>query len=619
MRVIVALFVTLCVLGFASSRNVAWTGAAGNNLWSFAGNWDINSVPTIADDVVINTIGGASVTVNSPASARSIILGGSSTYRFTLTLLSSLTVAAGGVTIRIGGSLVLQGNSELPLSSGGRVEIASGGSWIFQSGVITGAGGYYVSVGAVLAFTTSALKLIDNTNLTAIGAVTIQASTIQLARGASFSTFGNLTAAGVAGQVLIFSTDRSTIFRSAGNFSYYGNNPAQPLAIQVNATLAGLSISSGAVIFEEKVSVTGTITLPQGSTLTTQAGLDPVYIQYVKGPGTIIIDSPTEIVGFDVSWVTVADSGSLTVRSSSVTKSLSVAGKLVLLGATLTSTDTSLIAGTVTGSGKLTVSGNFEIAVSQQNNPNSFIAAEIQVAARGYTTGSAQVLFSDYGNLHILSTGTFTIGATVTFLRQGGGSPIVTNDGQFTVQLPVGGVFTLNVDYNGSPASTLSLLTGDVRFQGNRIVAEKVVINTAYVELINAVAKWGPVGGSPGGSVNLTSNPNNTSTFGDVAIAYLGVATGDLSVRSLRVNTLEIFNGDLHLDSGTTHTGTVFKFWGGRLSGVANSRLSSDQTYFYGLFPHTVDVVQVVARILKLTAQPTDTLFLTNGAAISNA
>lgn len=95
----VALFsVILCLLApFTLAGSIQWTGGAGNNLWNFANNWYVyvhveiifptlcidtppqrlgNAVPTANDDVIINALGGVTVSVSQPAVANSITIGG---------------------------------------------------------------------------------------------------------------------------------------------------------------------------------------------------------------------------------------------------------------------------------------------------------------------------------------------------------------------------------------------------------------------------------------------------------------------------------------------------------------------------------------------------------------
>jgi hypothetical protein len=62
---------------------------------------------------------------------------------------------------------------------------------------------YVVAAGAVLQFTTSALKLITAANLTNWGTATVQGSTVEIEKSGLFANYGNLTVLGAV-NVLIF-------------------------------------------------------------------------------------------------------------------------------------------------------------------------------------------------------------------------------------------------------------------------------------------------------------------------------------------------------------------------------------------------------------------------------
>lgn len=608
-----ALFICLCVIACASARTIQWTGAAGNSLWSFTNNWDVNAVPTRDDDVIINPLGGSSITISTPSVARSVTLGGGS-YRQTLTLVSSLAVGDGGFSVGTGSTLQIQTNNDLPFSSTGIVHARAGAVIVFQSGSVNGPGQYIVDSGAGITFSNSALKLIDNANITVHGETTIQPTTIQFARGGAFYNLGNLTA---VGQINIFSTDKSAaLFYSFGNFTYQGASTTAPLTFQVTSIFGDLNILSGAISFEDATTVVGELDLPQGATVTVQASLAVAWFRSIQGAGSFTVYSSTDVVSLNISWVTLQDSGSLNILGSSATKSLVVSGKLILGGGIVfTTTDVSIIAGTVTGTGRLSASGNFEIAASSVGNINNFISAEVLVAGKGYTTGFVQVLFADAGNLHVLSTGTFTVGAAATFAKQIG-SPVITNDGTFAVQLPVGAVFTSYVDYQGANGN-LIFVGGEAIFQGDKVVAGKVTITTTLVEFRTAETHFGAVSGT--GSINVTAAPPSTSSFGDVSTQYFGVVNGNVSVASVSVATLEIFNGILNLESSShIHTATIFDFYGGALVGPLNTQLSSSSLLLAASTPATLRGVKITARQFRLQpTTPSTAVLVENFASIT--
>jgi len=276
---------------------------------------------------------------------------------------------------------------------------------------------------------------------------------------------------------------------------------------------------------------------------------------------------------------------------------LGVQGKLIIASGVFTTTDVSIVAGTVTGSGRLVASGNTEIAVATNGNSNSFISAEVQVSGRGYTTGSVTVLFADGGNLHVLTGATFTISATSTFAKQTG-SPVVTNEGTFTINLPVGSVFTISVDFHGANGAALVLNGGLVIFQGDVSTANKVSTTNVLVQFNTAVANWGPVSGT--GSINVTAAPSATSTFGAVQVSYFGTVNGNVNVASLSVSTLELFNGNLAVASGS-HSATIFNLYGGTLTTQSGrATISSNALTLTATTPVTLSSIAITARQFKL-------------------
>lgn len=610
-----SLLVLVCALVVATSaREVTWNGGAGNSLWSFATNWDGNAVPTKDDDVVLNPVGGSAVTISQPAVAKSISIGGGSFHQ-ALTVQSSLAVGDGGITVRVQGVLIISSNNDLPLTTVGDALILAGGTFQFTSGEIKGPGTYTVDYGGYLEFSGSALKLIEAADVVVHGTATIQPTTIQLAKGSTVTNGGDTTA---VGSITIFSNDNSQAsFYSYGNFSYTGQSASAPLTFQVATYFAAdLDITAGAVILQGFFHSAATITLPSGTTLTVQSGPELKTFQSITGAGSVNVNGIAEVDGtLAVSWTTIADSGSLTLNNTSSTKSLSVAGKLVLSkGVTFSATDVSVVAGTITGEGQLSASGNFEVAVSSNGNSNSFLSAKVNVAGTGFLTGSVTLLFADAGYLNIQKGATFGVTSSASFVKQTG-TPIVNNNGNFTVRLAVGSTFKTSVDFTG--AGAFSATAGEIIFDGASLNATVINLgNNAILRSQNAAVTVGAVGG--GGALNISGIPTANSTYGDVALAYLGVVGGHHSARSLKLTTLEIFNGDLTLNQGSANTAVAFNFYGGTLRGVGAKLGVSSAFTVGGNIPQTLDAVVVSAgRFVLRAGTPQGTFITLDNAQVS--
>jgi hypothetical protein len=274
MRVVLLLLV--CVIAYTSARTITWTGAAGNSLWGFANNWDANAVPTSGDDVIINPLGGGSITISAAAAAHSITIGGGN-YRQNLILQASLSVV--DLTIGQSGTLTIATNNDMPLSASGTVRARLGGLIDFRSGAVIGL--YIIEKGAALLFSTNALKLLNNANITIHGEATVQASSIQLTKGSVLNSLGNFTG---IGQINIFANDKPNLLYSGGNFTYQGAAVDAPLSIQVNSTFnSDINIVSGAVIIKASATVAGIVKLPQGATITTESGTDYTWFRSIQG------------------------------------------------------------------------------------------------------------------------------------------------------------------------------------------------------------------------------------------------------------------------------------------------------------------------------------------------
>ena len=126
------------------SARVTWTGAAGDGLWSTAGNWDLGRRPEAGDDVVI----GDSVTYSVAAgtlAVRTVTLG---TGAFLLVEGGQLTMGAlqstQGTLVVLDGTVSVQGATNLKQLHmlGGQVHLSDTtlGQLTLEDGTLTGAG-----------------------------------------------------------------------------------------------------------------------------------------------------------------------------------------------------------------------------------------------------------------------------------------------------------------------------------------------------------------------------------------------------------------------------------------------------------------------------------------------
>jgi len=604
----------LCVVGLianAYAAQVNWVGAANDNAWSSPLNWDTKAVPTIKDDVVINAVGGASVIVGTDnATALSVTLGASGgRFSQTLTLYSSLTIGGGGLLVQALTTLTLSGPNDKPLSTTGTVRIVDGGTLKYVSGDITGSGKYIVEQSGIIIFSGPGLKEIQNTSLIVIGNATVVDANVQFTNNGILNFTGPVS---VIGQTSFFASDSTaSLLLSTNAFTYQLDSLGSLLRIAVPSSFLNLEIISGIIQFEGLSTVHGTLTVSAQAGLSVQN--NATTFNSIQSQGTIKIGSIATVATLTASQATVSSGSSLTITSASSVKSLEINGKLVV-NAVLTVSATVLAGGTVAGTSSLQSTDTFLITQLQSVETTSFIYTEVQIAGKGATQQYVSVLFDNVGNLHILPGGSFLVTTKTSFNKQGG-TPLITNEGTFTVQIPDEAVFDSNVDFVGVKG-VLLFQNGHVIFEDNTLTANKVTILTSLVEFTNSVVQFAQVDGTTG-SIYITASSNAASTFSSVSIALFSVYNGAVNVSQLAVNTLGIYNGGiLNLGNAFSHTTNAFNFNGGILAGPATLTVSTVLTIAADM-TSILKATTVSAKQFKYTPTSTSTLILQDAAKLN--
>jgi hypothetical protein len=607
MAVFIRALFALCILfPFALSAQIQWTGAAGNSLWNFATNWLGNTVPSASDDVIINALGGASVQISQPAVANSITIAGGQ-YPQSLILLSSLSVGTGGISVQNGGTLQVQSNNNLPLSSSGPVSIKGGATFSFESGAITGPGAYVVASGAVLSFSTSALKLISAASLSNYGAGSIQGSTIEVEKSGTFSNYGNLT---VIGAVNMFSTDNTGTFNNYGSFQYQGSNGVL-VNFQLNTNFYNdLTIVGGSVTLASNFKSNATISLPSGSQLIVGAGQSVKTFNVIKGngefvvQGTAVVNAPISLSVFEVT-----DSGTLTFAAAASFQSALVRG-IVTAQAAVALTNLTLAGGTLNGPGSISVSGSLWVSASDTGNTNNFLSATLILYGTGSTTSPIYFLLGAGGQFHIAQGATFNIQSTFNFGIQAG-KPLIIVDGTLSATLTSSQTITSNVDFSGS--GTVKINAGSLVTNGDTFTIGSLFLAAQTTATLNTVVLTaGSVSGS--GSLNLTAAPSPVSSIQNAAITYLGVVNGAVNIGTFAVTSFEFWSGTVNLAGGSTNTATTFDFFGGSLAGSA--KLTTTAFNLNLNLPASISGVAIKTSALTIQSHGAGTIQLSNGATI---
>jgi len=604
----VVLFLLGVLVPFALSATISWTGGGGNQLWSFATNWQGNAIPTANDDVVINLQGGAQVSVSAPAAARSVTIAGGASPQF-LSLLSQLAVGAGGISVFFNGQLLIASNNQLPLSSIGPVIIRAGAAFTFQSGSINGPGNYTVETGASLLFSQSSLKQISATSLISFGQATIQSSSIQLAASGSFISRSNLT---VFGGVLIFSSDSTaTGFQNWGPFVYHGTTVTQPLTLQA-ATVFGsnLDIASGGVTLGASFLTNSTVTIPSGSILTIAAGTSQKTLNIVKGQGQLVVQGIATVAGLaSVTTLQVTDSGTLSLGSGGSFTTATVGGRLQTQ-TTVTLTNLTLAGGTIAGPGTTTVSGNLLVAHADTGNNNNFIAGNLILSGVGLIEQDAYLLFSAAGILHIASSANLIILANTNFNIQSG-SPVVIVDGTISITLPAGVISSIDVNFEG--AGTLKVNAGTLVFTGDVVTLGVLFLaDPSFITFSTVVVTIGAVTGT--GGFNLTAAPSPVSTLGSVALNYFGIPNGAVNIGSFAVNVFDFWSGTVKLASGSSNSASTFNLFGGDIVGTAKLTLTTFN--IVQVLPIEISGLAIKSNVLSLSTPSTGSIQTSSGTTI---
>ncbi len=232
-----------------SSVGITWTGQAGNNLWSTAGNWTNNTVPSTSDHAIFNdSCLGANCNANttSSISVRGIEL--QSTYPGTFTQSTGHTITtssngwsqAGGVFV--GGTSVMTINGPFTLS-GGSFSAPSNTIKVFRDFTVTGSPTFIAG--------TSTLEFTNTSSITITPGTVTYNDVVFPNKAACYNYDLNGGTMTVAGNLTLISSWCSSVsYMDNGNFHVSGNVLAQGKGFRGTANIvltgnpAGQTVSS---------------------------------------------------------------------------------------------------------------------------------------------------------------------------------------------------------------------------------------------------------------------------------------------------------------------------------------------------------------------------------------
>ncbi len=331
----IVLIISLFVLKGLNAQTNIWDGSSSNN-WNTGANWSLGTVPTSAEDVIINinatiSVNGINPTINS------LTISGSAVVSFTSAGASrTVTIDNTGSSIAAGSSLTLNGSgagrtmslvfsgTNRTMAIGGTLDVTTVGAGAIYSatnslttvtGTLINSGGTITSTAANLSFSSGGSYQHD-TNGSAIPTATWNASSNcnivgigGTAPGGLGQTFGNFTwnCTGQSGTITnVVSNGLTSI---VGNFTISSTN-GQTLNFNTSGTNrtitvgGNFSITSGDVDFASGVGTTnmnvaGNVSVTGTSTLTTSttnpATVNGTFVMNGSGIRTLNFTTPTNV------------------------------------------------------------------------------------------------------------------------------------------------------------------------------------------------------------------------------------------------------------------------------------------------------------------------------------
>jgi hypothetical protein len=220
--------------------------------WAVAGNWDLNRLPTVLDDVVI----GAGVTVTYSTGTDQV---------HSLTSSSAFVVSGG--TLTLASASALTGTLDV---TGGRLD---GPGSLTVSALLTWTGGTLGGTGTTtanggLAIDGSATKTLDGRTLANAGAATWAGSgDLSLTNGAVFSNLAGATFDVRNDQTVNFAGGVAARFDNAGTLTKSAGSGTSTLSGFRFSNSGAVQVQAGTLSLNLRDISTGSFTVEEGATL----------------------------------------------------------------------------------------------------------------------------------------------------------------------------------------------------------------------------------------------------------------------------------------------------------------------------------------------------------------
>lgn len=515
--------------------DIHWIAGTGN--WETAANWNPATVPTSADTAYIDNTGTYTVTINSIANVWAVHVGSVSGAQ-TLAVASGQSLNLNGGTSSVGTTGILTFDG-IGINTGIN-PLTVTGTFNWNIGSITGAGGVTLASGATMNIATASGKALNAGSLTVGSGATVNwlGGPINMLSAGFIDNFGlfeaktdsTISDAGSAGTF-----DNAGTFRkstTAGSTTFTNivfNHTAGTVDLQTGT----LNVANGTASAPFTIS-SGAVLLIDGDTYTfnTGAGVTGLGKVHVNG-GTLAVNGPsTTIEHLQLDLGTLGGTGSV----------LSGANTWQWNGGTMSGGGS-----TVIGSGGSLVIGT---ASSKALNNRTLTT---QGSSTTTVTGTGNIDFSNGASLNNAGSFNTTVDVTLSDAGSDGG---ITNSGTFQKSGGAGATVLTNIDLVNS--GTIIVTTGTLN-PGNITNTGAIQLNTGTLLIDNGI-------------VDLNSGSNVSGT------GLLRIAGGTLT-HNENSDTLP----NVQLDSGILNGVSTFDIttlvWNsGSMSGAGTTNIPAGGT-----------------------------------------
>ncbi len=541
------------------SGSINWTGTAGNNQWTTAGNWDTGVLPAATDTVCIGTaFAGVTITIGSITSVTNQTIS-------TLVSNANISFTVGPLTVTGGADFV----NTLSITGGtltlnGTNGSAVGGAMTLNNAVLAGTDTLTITGlltwGTNAEMCTAALCNAAGTGVTnANGGISYTTGTVYL-YGRTLNNSGTATwgttsgynfylayAAVVnnkSGATWNYTNDYPTLNTSTGGGTFNNAGTFEKTAGTAITTVYAAFTNTGKVLGDSGTvtfaslagTSTGSWSAASGDTLVLDGGTPaPSLSGNIKGAGTVSFNARTVDI---IAGATFTGTGTLAIAGGTV---VFETGSAVTISEAVTLAGSGILAGTdaVTINGLLTWGNSAEMCTVAACNAGG---AGVTNANGGisYSTGYVYL----YGRT-LNNAATATLGTASAFDLYLGYAAVINNKS--------GAIWNYTNDY-----PTLNITTGGGTF--NNVGTFEKTAGTATTTVYPAFTNTGRVLGNSGtvtfASLAGTSSGSWNAAAGDTVVLDGGTTAPSLSGKIIGAGTVSFNAGTVDIIAGATITGT---------------------------------------------------------------